>query len=55
MNVFIFASTVLFLMLTVTWSKHGWVNFFIKMIFAGMTVTGMFFSLAQLGYVIKAA
>ena len=55
MNIFIFVSTVLFLLLTVTWSRHGWINFFIKTIFASMTIAGVLFSLAQLGYVIKAA
>lgn len=40
---FTIVATAMFLMLTVVWTRRTWLNFFIKLVFAFLTVWGLWF------------
>jgi len=53
MGIFLIISTILFLLLGIIWTKEGWVNFSLKLIFWAMTIFGVYGVLTYFGYLIK--
>lgn len=54
MTTFLIVSTVLFSLLFLIWKSSDWVNVFIKVLFFGMMLFGIFFTFQALGYIVKA-
>ncbi len=50
MTSFIIIATIIFGLLTLIWSKTGWLDFFIKVAFFIMTIWGLILALQALGY-----
>jgi len=48
-------NSLMFLVLCVIWSKHGWANVLLKLVFVLLFVANTFQVLKHLGYIVKAA
>lgn len=52
-DLYLYATTLVFFLLMMVWSRSTWINFSIKIVFTGLFASGMFLSLIQLGYMVK--
>jgi hypothetical protein len=51
MAAFLILSTIALGFVAVIWSNDGWPNVFLKMLYSGLTIVGVFISLKFLGWI----
>ena len=52
MNLYIYISTAIFALLSLIWTKKGWFNLLLKVVFFTMTISGIINALHVAGFVI---